>query len=127
VNRQVRSSLTIYICPGWRISAQAATTGFAAVASDENCGSVVERVDGTDPEATDNIDGTTGLNCGYPETGTWADVCYVVDPDNLADVLRARCDQTLTKAYVFQIFCSSTFALSLSCTLFYRCRVQLFV
>jgi hypothetical protein len=93
VNRKVRS-LTIYFCPGWPIYAQAATTGFAAVASDENCGSIVERVGGTDPEAT-------GLNCGYPETGTWADVCYVVDPDNLADVLRARCDQTLAKAYVF--------------------------
>jgi hypothetical protein len=81
---------------------QVATEGIAAAASDDNCGTIVETTSdpNADPEATDNIDGATGLDCGYPDSGTWVDSCFVVDPDNIVDVLRARCDQRLTKAYV---------------------------
>jgi len=80
-----------------------ATTGSAAASNDANCGSDESQGGPARSGDGDAVDGNTGLECGYPATGTWVDVCYVVDPDNIVDVLKARCDQTFTKAFTPEV------------------------
>ena len=57
-----------------------ATYGIGALQSSSNCYDTV-----LEGEAVE------GEECGYPDTGTWVDACYVQDPEKIADVLTARC------------------------------------
>ena len=66
-----------------------ATYGIAASFSDNHCYNSVLK-DDSQSNAND---------CGYPETGTWVDSCFVQDPTNVATQLRLRCSSDYGNAF----------------------------
>ena len=91
-----------------------ATYGTAAFLSDDHCYNSVLK------------DNSAKSDCGYPDTGTWVDSCYVVSPETITDQLRARCDSDYTNAFtqVSTTFFNET---TLKCVTHTNCEPGAFV
>lgn len=69
-----------------------ATFGAAAVVNDNHCYNSQFSSGNEESE----VDGEV---CGYPTTGTWVDVCYVKNPDTIAEQMSARCSSEYANAF----------------------------
>ena len=93
-----------------------ATYGIAASVSNDHCYNTVLTADS---HAVKN-------ECGYPDTGTWVDSCYVKDPGNIEAQLQSRCSSDYNNAYT-QVEVNYFNATTLTCITKENCGPGFFV